>query len=179
MTPSPLKSDDVICGRPLSGIQRSKWILKILTFRHYPLINLPLFWWKHIIFKHQTWICIQNFLINADLDSKYFKMYSGKTQFFFSSGAPLPPDLQNWTKSHSFHDSGLSGQLKFCWASWKSLWLNYSNEKRPGRIFYLVPPHLFCPAQLLEKLKYLPSLSMENKVLSAGFDKTFPSFWLT
>ena len=29
------------------------------------------------------------------------------------SEAPLPPNLQNWTKSLSFHDSGFAGQLSF------------------------------------------------------------------
>ena len=43
-----------------------------------------------------------------------------------TSEAPLPPNSQNWTKLLSFHNSGLSGQLSFGWASWKSLGLNYS-----------------------------------------------------
>ena len=43
-----------------------------------------------------------------------------------TSEAPLPPNSQNWTKLLSFHNSGLSGQLSFGLASWKSLGLNYS-----------------------------------------------------
>ena len=45
-----------------------------------------------------------------------------------TSEAPLLAYLQNWTKSLSFHDSVLIGQLTFGWFSWKSLRLNYPNN---------------------------------------------------
>ena len=44
-----------------------------------------------------------------------------------TSEARLPLNSQYWTKSLSFHDSGLSGQLNFDWPDWKPLGLNYSN----------------------------------------------------
>ena len=52
-----------------------------------------------------------------------------------TSEAPFPPNLQNWTKSISFHDSGLSEQLSFGWASWKPLRLNYSSNELPNSFF--------------------------------------------
>ena len=47
-----------------------------------------------------------------------------------TSEARLSSNSQNWTKSLSFHDSWLSGQLSFEWPDWKSLGLNYSSLQR-------------------------------------------------
>ena len=43
-----------------------------------------------------------------------------------TSEALLPLNSQYWTKSLSFHDSGLSGELNFDWLDWKPLGLNYT-----------------------------------------------------
>ena len=60
---------------------------------------------------------------------KIFQNVMWKNSIFLTSEARLSPNLQNWTKLLRFYNSGLSGQLSFCWASWKSLGLNYSTTK--------------------------------------------------
>ena len=93
--------------------QKNKWNLEVKT-------NFENFDFQALITHTFAFILMKTHNFQTSNMNLHSEMYSGNSE------APLPPDLQNWTKSHSFHDSGLSGQLSFGWASWKSLGLNYS-----------------------------------------------------
>ena len=77
--------------------------------------------WKSNIFSYEDFTKNYRFWFKNFLNVLY------KKSIFLASEACLSPNLQNWIKSLSFHDSGLSGQLSFGRLNWKSLGLNYSS----------------------------------------------------
>ena len=122
--------------------QKNKWNLEVKTnFENFDFQVLPVLIFALILIKthHFQTSNINLYSEFTNWCRFWFKIFQNvlwKNSIFLTSEAPLLVYLQNWTKSLSFHESGLSGQLSFGWASWKSLGLNYSKVHPQFRILY-------------------------------------------